>query len=202
MSRPKALAAVCAAFMLLLTLVVAPPAAAATAAAACTPVSSTQTLEITKRGVYDGCGKTVRGIENTASDVTIQNFISKGASNYGIWSYGKNVTIKNNTVTKVLYKGNDLDGIRFFGDETKLLNNRVYNVEGNDSRDAHVDFIQTFTMTRPGSSNVVIQGNRCENIRHQCVMAEGPRSTDGGGGGGGISRDWLIADNQFECYGN
>jgi hypothetical protein len=50
---------------------------------------------------------------------------------------------------------------------------------------------------------VVIQGNQCLGLDyHQCFMAEGPHSTDGGGGAGGVSRDWRIEDNVCEGTSN
>jgi len=53
--------------------------------------------------------------------------------------------------------------------------------------------MQTYATSGPGSSDVVIQGNRCEEIRAQCLMAEGPN--DEGGLGEGVSRNWLFDGN-------
>ena len=143
------------------------------------------------------------GIEINASDVIVENFVSSGADSTGIWANGKNVTIQDNTITQVRYTGEDLDAIRFFGDGAKILRNRIQDLAGNDPQDSHVDCIQTWATSRPGSSNVLIAGNRCEGeALHQCVMAEGPNSTDGGGGGGGTSQNWIIQANYFECYAN
>jgi len=145
----------------------------------------------------------VPGIEITASNVIVQNFVSRGADSTGIWANGANITIQDNTITRVRYTGKDLDAIRFFGNGAKILRNHITNLAGNDPEDSHVDCIQTWASSRPGSSNVLISGNRCEGtVLHQCVMAEGPDSTDGGGGGGGISQNWIIENNYFECYAN
>ena len=54
-----------------------------------------------------------------------------------------------------------------------LLRNRVYDLEANDVEDSHVDCMQTYALSLPGSQNVVIQGNRSQGIRAQCLMAEG-----------------------------
>lgn len=63
--------------------------------------------------------------------------------------------------------------------------------------------MQTYASSRPGISNVVIAGNDCRRRDlHQCLMAEGPGSTDGGGGGSGMSRNWQMRDDRFECYAN
>jgi hypothetical protein len=98
----------------------------------------------------------------------------------------------------VRYDGDDVDGIRFFGDKFKVLRNRVYDLEANDVKDSHVDCMQTFATSRAGSEDVTIQGNRCEGIWAQCLMAEGPN--DEGGSGEGVSRTWLFASNYCDAY--
>jgi hypothetical protein len=63
--------------------------------------------------------------------------------------------------------------------------------------------MQTYANALPGSSDIEIAGNDCRGTDlHQCVMAEGPGSTDGGGGGGGRSRNWWVHDNYFACHAN
>jgi hypothetical protein len=147
---------------------------------------------------YSGNGKTtVPGIHAEADNIVIQGFVSEGAEDTGIWAAGQNVTIQDNTVTQVMHTDNDLDAIRFFGDGARVLHNRVHDLEGNDPEDSHVDCMQSFATSRPGSSNVVIQGNRCEGIRAQCLMAEGPNVKDGSGDG--VSRNWLFEGNYCDA---
>lgn len=149
--------------------------------------------------VYTGNGSTiVPGIRAEADNVVIQGFVSDGAEGTGIWVSGTNITVQDNTITQVQYAGDDVDGIRFFGDGTKVLRNRVYDLEVNDIEDSHVDCIQTYATSGPGSVDVVIQGNRCEGIRAQCLMAEGPN--DDGGSGEGVSRDWYFEGNYCESF--
>ncbi len=161
-------------------------------------------LEITAGGIegapvtYRGDGTVVPGIRVEADNVIVEGFVSSGAESTGIVSNGENVTLQNNEVTQVEYTGDDVDAIRFFGDGARILNNRVYDLEGNDVEDSHVDCIQTFAVSGPGSSDVVIQGNRCEDIRAQCLMAEGPN--DEGGSGQGESRNWLFDGNYCDTY--
>ncbi|GAA0906041.1 hypothetical protein GCM10009559_74310 [Pseudonocardia zijingensis] len=162
-------------------------------------------LEITTGGTdsapitYLGNGTVVPGIRVDADNVVVDGFVSDGADSTGIWVRGRNITVQNNTITQVNYAGEDVDGIRFFGDGTKILNNRVYELEGSDDvEDSHVDCIQTFATSGPGSSDVVIQGNRCEDIRAQCLMAEGPN--DEGGSGEGVSRNWLFDGNYCDSH--
>jgi hypothetical protein len=80
-----------------------------------------------------------------------------------------------------------------------VLHNSVHDLEGSgDIGGSHVDCMQTYATSRPGSSDVVIQGNRCEGIRAQCLMAEGPN--DEGGSGEGVSRNWLFDGNYCDAH--
>jgi hypothetical protein len=168
-------------------------------------------LKISKGGtagspvVYSGNGSTrVPGITANADNVVIQGFVSDGAESTGIWASGRNVVIQDNTVTNVKHTDDDLDAIRFFGDGAKVLHNSVRDLEGSgDIGGSHVDCIQTYATSRPGSSDVVIQGNRCEGIRAQCLMAEGPNAdteSGKGGGGEGVSKNWLFAGNYCDAH--
>jgi hypothetical protein len=150
--------------------------------------------------VYSGNGSTkVPGIHAEADNIVIQGFVSDGAESTGIWAAGRNVTIRDNTITQVKYNGDDLDAMRFFGDGARVLNNTVHDLEGSeDIGDSHVDCIQTFATSRPGSSDVAIQGNKCEGIRAQCVIGEGPGVQDGSGEG--VSRNWLIEGNYCDSH--
>jgi hypothetical protein len=158
-------------------------------------------LKITRGGtpetpiIYAGGGSaTVPGIRVEADHVVVQGFISDGADSTGIWASGEGVTVQDNVITRVRWTGEDVDGIRFFGDGFRVLRNTVRDLEGTDDvGDSHVDCMQTYATSGPGSSDVVIQGNRCEDIRAQCLMAEGPN--DEGGSGEGVSRNWLFDGN-------
>jgi hypothetical protein len=150
--------------------------------------------------VYSGDGDTrVPGIRAEADHVVIQGFVSDGADSTGIWAAGTGIVVQDNTVTQVRYTENDVDGIRFFGDGARVLHNAVEDLEGTDDvGDSHVDCMQSFATSRPGSQNVVVQGNRCEGIRAQCLMAEGPDTADGSGEG--VSRNWLFRGNYCDAY--
>jgi Right handed beta helix region len=155
--------------------------------------------------VYSGNGSTrVPGITAEADNVVIQGFVSDGADSTGIYASGRNVTIQDNTVTNVKHTDDDLDAIRFFGDGAKVLHNFVHDLEGtSDIGGSHVDCMQNYATSRPGSSHVTIQGNRCEGIRAQCLMAEGPNADTAsgkGGGGEGESRDWLFDGNFCDAH--
>jgi hypothetical protein len=149
--------------------------------------------------VYTGNGSTtVPGIRVKADNVVIQGFTSEYADSTGIWVSGTNITVQDNQVRQVRFTGDDVDGIRFFGKDIKLLRNHVYDLEANDAEDSHIDCMQTFATSGPGTEDVLIQGNRCEEIRSQCLMAEGPH--DEGGSGEGVSGNWLFEDNYCDSY--
>lgn len=176
---------------------------------------STETLHITTDNVtYDGLGHTVGQILIEADGVTVQNFYSRGAGNAGIYSIGAGNTIQNCDIAQVDEGGEgDINGITFFGDDTRIL----FNAIGRDDYLAvrpllgsHTDGIQCWnTPTKVASSNVTIRGNWIEGPTttddryvHQSVMAEGEASLDGGGGGTGVSTNWLVEGNYFRSYGN
>jgi len=141
----------------------------------------------------------VPGIVVDADNVVVQGFVSEGADSTGIWASGKNVTVQDNLVTRVRWTGDDVDGIRFFGDGFRVLHNTVRELEGtSEIGGSHVDCMQTYATSQPGSSDVVIQGNRCEGIRAQCLMAEGP--DDDGGSGEGVSENWLFDGNYCDAH--
>jgi hypothetical protein len=129
---------------------------------------------------------------------------------YGIDSRGTHITIQNNDIKNVHASENgDLNAITFFGDYHSIRYNTAIDFVSGGAGDSHTDAIQTWN-SDPGesSSYVVIQGNYFSgpleddgsSYIHQCVMAEGADSTDGGGGGTGSSHDWLIAGNY--CVGD
>ncbi|HTK65442.1 MAG TPA: right-handed parallel beta-helix repeat-containing protein [Pseudonocardia sp.] len=169
----------------------------------CTTEDSAAQLRITRPGVYDGRGHRVPSILITAAGVTVRNFVVSGGTQTGIWSQGAGNTIADNDISNIGYGHDDIDAIRWFGDGTRILRNTIHDLVRGAIRDAHPDCAQTYANSLPGSSHVLIEGNRCLGLDyHQCFMAEGPRSTDGGGGGGGVSRDWRIEDNLCEGTSN
>ena len=174
-----------------------PPASPATAA--------NRSEDHRQRPDLRGLGHRVPGITATGDNITIQGFVSSGAaSTEAIWIKGRNPVVQDNTIQQVHFNGDDIDGIRFFGDGALILNNKEANILAGNSHGAHLDCIQTWASPNTGaSSDVLIQGNDCRDRNfHQGLMAEGPKSTDGGGGAPGDSRNWVIRGNYFQCYAN
>ncbi|MGH8794667.1 MAG: right-handed parallel beta-helix repeat-containing protein [Stackebrandtia sp.] len=141
--------------------------------------------------VYSGDGAAVDGITVEADNVIVEDYVAEQPEAPGVEIFGDNVTIQNVTVTDP--QGGDGDGVRFFGDDLKILNNTI---RGTDNDNGHADCMQTFSDDTPPSQNVLIEGNRCEQIDNMCLMAEGPN--DGEGDGVGHSSDFTIRNNFCE----
>ncbi|MCU1653262.1 MAG: hypothetical protein JWQ60_4411, partial [Pseudonocardia sp.] len=140
-----------------------------------------------------GNGRTaVKGITVQANNVVVDGFQVLGAEAPGIEITGNGVTVRNNTVKHPT--GGDFDGLRFFGNYIRIVHNTIADISP-DGSGAHADCMQTFTNGEPSSEHVLIDGNRCENIDNQCLMAEGPGDVGDGGGGDGTSADWTWSNN-------
>jgi len=113
------------------------------------------------------------------------------AARPGIWAEGNDITLQNNTITEPVE--DDGDGIRFFGNNIKILHNTV---SGTSNQYGHADCMQTYSSDTAPSQNILIEGNRCEKIDNMCLMAEGPN--DGEGDGKGHSDHFTLHDNFCE----
>jgi hypothetical protein len=149
-----------------------------------------------------GATTTVPGITVEADHVVVEGFIARDADDTGIWVSGNGITVRDNEISAISLTDDDVDAIRFFGDDITIARNRAHDVWANPDPDRHphVDCMQTFAHAEPASSNVRIEGNRCEGLTSQCVMAEGPNDFEDGASGVGESKDWVIAGNFFECH--
>lgn len=166
----------------------------------CTTADSTAVLTIKTPGVFDGRGHHVPNIVVQASNVTVENFVVSEGAQTGILSVGANNVIQDNDISAIHYGTDDLDAMRFFGNNVRILHNRIHNLASGPIKDAHPDCVQSWASKSTGtSSDVEIGWNTCnpgDTQGHgQCIMAEGPGSTDGGGGATGTSARWNIHDN-------
>jgi hypothetical protein len=155
---------------------------------------------------YDGGGTTtVQGIDIETSNVVVRGFNSVDGRSMGAQLLGNNIVFQNNTITHPVYAGEDTDGIRFFGDHIKMLNNRVSDVSDGSrctkqgcsgTGGPHPDCFQTFYSPEyPTSSDILIDGNHCEKIVAQCLIAEGTNVPDEGIAGPGDSANWTFRNN-------
>jgi hypothetical protein len=153
---------------------------------------------------YSGGGSTtVEGIDVTADNVIVEGFISKDAKSMGARLQGDNIIFRDNVIDHPVNDGDDTDGLRFFGDDIAITHNTISDVsDGSDCGDdgcgdgPHPDCMQTYySDSYPTSSNVRIEGNRCEKAAAQCLIAEGPNLPDEGVNGPGESTNWTFFDN-------
>jgi len=183
----------------------------------CLSGTSDERLTITRGGtvdapvIYSGGGTaTVRGINVEASNVIVQGFTSTHARSMGAKLLVDNITFQDNMIVHPVNTGEDTDGIRFFGDHIKIVHNTMTDISdgSNCTNDGcgdgpHPDCLQTwYSDTYPTSSNVVIDGNRCEKAAAQCLMAEGPTLPDDGIQGPGQSANWIFNNNYCDAGAN
>ncbi|MBL1101418.1 right-handed parallel beta-helix repeat-containing protein [Streptomyces sp. 205] len=154
-------------------------------------------LVITKGGTprepvtYSGRGAAVHGITIEADNVVVEGYRTDRPEAPGIELTGDHITVRNNTVTGP--RGGDGDGIRFFGNDLKIVSNTVSRT---DNRNGHADCMQTFASDSPPSRHVLIEGNRCRRVDNMCLMAEGPNDEDGDGKGS--TSDITVRNNYCE----
>jgi hypothetical protein len=141
---------------------------------------------------YRGRNGQAGGIDIEADHVIVGGFVLTEPEAPGVWLEGDGITLRDTTITDP--QGGDGDGLRFFGDDLTILNNTITGT--NNSTGAHADCMQTYASDSPPSSNVLIQGNRCEDIDNMGLMAEGPN--DGEGDGVGHTAGFTITGNYFE----
>jgi len=157
--------------------------------------------------VYSGMGTaTVPGITARGDNIILEGFVSKGASDNGIYVSGNNITVQDNDISSVNIGSDDVDAMRFFGNNITIQHNDSHDIWANEGKGGapHTDCIQTYTSdSESASSNIKILDNKCASAQfHQCLMAEGPHDDDGDGQGNGVgqSANWTIAGNYFECH--
>ena len=115
-----------------------------------------------------------------------------GCGRHGGEARGRNIVFLDNLIVHPIYTGDDTDGIRFFGDHIKIVQNTIADIsEGSTARRRVRRRAASglpavwYSDNYPTSSDIVIEGNRCEKAAAQCLMAEGPMLPDEGVSGPG-----------------
>jgi hypothetical protein len=134
-----------------------------------------------------------KGITVEADNVVVDGFTAEQPKAPGASLKGNNITMRNVTIDDP-QKG-DNDGIRFWGNDIKILHNTVSNTQ--NTKGSHADCMQTFATDEgsPASQNVLIDSNKCEKIDNNCIIAEGPNSSAGDGSGVGESKNITFSNN-------
>ncbi|WP_243754426.1 right-handed parallel beta-helix repeat-containing protein [Labedaea rhizosphaerae] len=135
-------------------------------------------------------GQAVGGIDIEGSFIAVDGYTMDGPSAPGVELTGDHLTLQNTHVSNPT--GGDGDGIRFFGTDLVIRHNVVH---GTSNDNGHADCMQTFASDTPASHDVLIEGNRCEDIDNMGLMAEGPN--DGEGDGEGHTYNITLKDNYY-----
>lgn len=147
--------------------------------------------------VITGDGATVvKGIRVDSDNVIVQGFNVVDAAAPGVQLKGNNLTLQNTQIDHPV--GGDYDGIRFFGNEIKILHNRIADITNTNG--AHADCMQTYATTTPASKNILISGNRCERVDNQCLIAQGSHSLAGDGSDKGVSSGLVFSNNYCDAH--
>jgi nitrous oxidase accessory protein NosD len=108
-------------------------------------------------------------------DTVIARNTVRGADGSGIVVAGRRILVERNDVARsVMIDATDADGIRFFGSEITIRGNYVHDISDRgypQATEPHTDCFQTFDNSKPPTTAVVIEGNVCSNVDHQCLIA-------------------------------
>lgn len=111
----------------------------------------------------------------SCTDIVISHNTIRSADGAGILVAGERILVENNDVAGSVKKlASDADGIRFFGSQITIRGNYVHDISDRgypDGDNPHTDCFQTFDNAKPSTTSVVIEGNVCDNVDHQCLIA-------------------------------
>jgi hypothetical protein len=117
----------------------------------------------------------VAGIPGCTDVLIKANRVSR-ADGTGILIRGMRVTVEDNIVSDSLRKtAGDADGIRFFGIGHTIVHNTIFGIHdrGYGADGPHTDCFQSFDSGGKGvTADVVIDGNLCTDVDHQCLIIE------------------------------
>jgi hypothetical protein len=162
-------------------------------------------LSLTRSGTAEapievlGDGHTVvRGITIAGDHIRVEGINSLRAFAPGVELTGNDITLRN--CTSISPRGDDNDGLRFFGTNIRIEHNTIRDTLNLDL--AHADCMQSFATgpDSPASQHVLIEANRCERIDNMCLIAEGPNSSAGDGSGDGESADYVYRNNYCDSH--
>jgi Right handed beta helix region len=138
------------------------------------------------------------------TDSLIQSNTVEHADGTGIRISGANITIDANVVKdSVRINADDADGVRFFGHGHRITGNLIADIkdDGYTSSPPHTDCFQTFDNGKKlATYDVLIRGNTCTNVDHQCLIATAQEA----GQAGQVGRSTHIAfvDNTCDVEGS
>ena len=107
-----------------------------------------------------------------ASDVTVAGSIVEFTC-FGVGVEGARVRLQSNEIRLLGRRGqcDDVDYIRFFGEDIHILNNSLGGVDLSAVGEAHVDCMQTYDVTKQHVRRAVIDGNFCSDAHEGLMMS-------------------------------
>jgi hypothetical protein len=107
----------------------------------------------------------------------------------GIWISGQRIELSRNTISGTVARDNgDADGIRFFGNGHRIINNTITDISDRGyANPPHPDCFQTYDGNQPPTFDVLIAGNECRNVDAQCLIATGDQGGNSAAPPGGPS---------------
>ena len=135
-------------------------------------------LRITNNVVLDteGYGISCETYPPSCFDTVIADNIVQGADGTGILAAGERILVENNDVSRsIMVDETDADGMRFFGSQITFRKNYIHDIFDRgypDGSNPHTDCFQTFDKDKPASRDIVIEGNVCLDVDHQCLIVE------------------------------
>lgn len=135
------------------------------------------------------------------ADSTIEGNTVERTDGTGIFVEGDRITVRDNEVSgSIRIEAADADGIRFFGSGHRITGNLVRDIKDDGyARPPHTDCFQTFDNSGYATTDVVISGNTCRNVDHQCLIATAEES--GEQGTVGASRGITFEGNTCDVEG-
>jgi hypothetical protein len=138
------------------------------------------------------------------TDSLIQSNTVEHADGTGIRVSGANITIDANVVRdSIRISADDADGVRFFGHGHRITGNFIADIkdDGYTSPPPHTDCFQTFDNGKKlATYDVLIRGNTCTNVDHQCLIATAQEA--GQAGQVGRSTHISFVDNTCDVEGS
>ncbi len=140
-------------------------------------------LVVSRNFVHDTAGDGIACVQRSPScvEAVISRNTVRRPDGTGIVVLGRDDRVVRNDISEsVRIRASDADGIRFFGSGHVIRSNRVHDIsdDGYAADAPHTDCFQTFDNGKPPTSDVLIDGNICDNVDHQCLIATAERSAE------------------------
>lgn len=110
-------------------------------------------------------------------EATLESNTVWRADGTGIVIDGDRSVVRDNIISdSVMLTSGDADGVRFFGTSLRLTNNTIRDIRTTNYPEGHAphtDCFQTYENDDRPNYDILISGNRCENVDVQCLIATG-----------------------------